>query len=216
MPDRPSRRPSSSPTEIGPTGAPPTLWAGASRGVRITPACAGPATAPIDPLGSSSRPAVHRQRTFNNARLHQGVVIKEIDMHASASPTLAARERAGEKEDTEATLALEAIEARYLTGPEEITPAQYHEALEAHAPWQRIGMTFLARPLVCGSVGTYYTCVGHRYFRMQQRITTTLEQAWQVFDRAAAASAAAELQKGEDPCTQQHPGARLGIRRLAA
>ncbi len=137
-------------------------------------------------------------------------------MNASASPTLAARDRASEQADQESTLAVEAIETRYLTGPEEITAAQYHEALEAHPPWQRIGMTFLARPLVCGSVGTYYTCTGHRYFRMRQRITMTLEQAWQIFDRAAAASATTALERIEDHCPQPDTGTRRRAQRLAA
>lgn len=93
--------------------------------------------------------------------------------------------------------AVEIVEELHITAPEEISHEQYEQALNAHRPRERVGTTFLARPLICGSVGTYYTCLASRYFRMQQRISTPLEEAWRAFDRATQAA--------EDVYTEEEP-----------
>lgn len=84
--------------------------------------------------------------------------------------------------------AVEIVEALHITAPEEISAEQYEQALSEQRPRERIGTTFLARPLVCGSVGTFYTCLSNRYYRMQQRITMPLDEAWRTFDKAIQAA----------------------------
>lgn len=95
------------------------------------------------------------------------------------------------------TRAVEIVEDLHITLPQEISRELYMQALNAHAPRERIGTTFLARPLVCGSIGTFYTCLSNRYFRMQQRITMPLREAWRVFDLA--------IQNAEEVHTEDEP-----------
>lgn len=99
--------------------------------------------------------------------------------------------------------AVEIVEDLHITAPEEISYEQYMQALNANRPRERIGTTFLARPLVCGSVGTYYTCLSNRYFRMQQRISMSLQEAWHTFDRAILA--AEEVHTEDEPLQGGEP-----------
>lgn len=91
--------------------------------------------------------------------------------------------------------AVEIVETLHITAPEEVSAGQYEQALSEQRPRERIGTTFLARPLVCGSVGTFYTCLSNRYYRMQQRITMPLAEAWRTFD--SAIQAAEEVHTGD-------------------